>query len=297
MNYLDMCKSTYRLVGESGAFNSVSTATGFELVVAEAVSEAWEDIQRERPDFTFRRSHSFVKIDSTKQIYSPSTDWGLTDFGYHDKSMLLYDNAPLSLYSYDRFLTTPVSQNDYKINFTSGGVGVLEIGVDIVGDTSGATATISSDVTLSSGSFAGGDAAGYFYVEDVHGAFTDGEGIEVSSVNFATLTDTEQSTGSQPYAYTIIPSSQDLYFNKLNDAYVVDFNYFKKLESLSSNADTPTFRYEWHMLIVYRAVSELASYLGEPVLEQRYSMKYSQMLGQMMRSEVPGRYIKKRPIA
>ena len=71
--------------------------------------------------------------------------------------------------------------------YTSGGTTEIVAGVTITGATSGETAIVDS-VVLSTGTWAGGDAAGTIYVHTVSGAWTNGEGILVATVDCGTLT-------------------------------------------------------------------------------------------------------------
>ncbi len=73
------------------------------------------------------------------------------------------------------------------MNFTSGGTTEIAEGDTITGDSSAKTAVVKR-VILTSGTWAGGDAAGRFVLYSVSGAFTPGEGLEVSAVNLATCT-------------------------------------------------------------------------------------------------------------
>jgi len=77
-----------------------------------------------------------------------------------------------------------------------------------------------------------------------------------------------------------------------------DFYYYStSLETLSADTDEPTLPSQFHSAIVYGAVRELAAYLGEPVLEQQYSRRYNNIMGQLMRSHVPARRVFQRPLA
>lgn len=79
--------------------------------------------------------------------------------------------------------------NRMAIPFSSGGVTEIQPGDTIVGETSNAEAVVDT-VLLYSGSWAGGDAAGFFIVErgDVEGTFG-AENVKVgSNSNLATVT-------------------------------------------------------------------------------------------------------------
>lgn len=73
----------------------------------------------------------------------------------------------------------------YIGQFTDGSA-AISAGDTVTGGTSGETATV-VDVTLSSGSWAGGDAAGYIAVEGPSGDYTLGENLEVSATPKAIL--------------------------------------------------------------------------------------------------------------
>ena len=67
------------------------------------------------------------------------------------------------------------TSQDNKLNFTSGSV-VFTTGATLTGAISDASGVIKT-IVLSSGSWAGGNAAGYLILYSVSGAFTSGETI------------------------------------------------------------------------------------------------------------------------
>lgn len=74
-----------------------------------------------------------------------------------------------------------------QLTFTSGGTTAIVTGNTITGQTSGATATV-LHVVLTSGSWAGGDAAGRMYIKSQTGTFQ-AENLLVSAVDLATIAD------------------------------------------------------------------------------------------------------------
>lgn len=71
------------------------------------------------------------------------------------------------------------------LNFDSGST-EMAAGDAVEGDTSGATGIVLEDATVSSGTYGGGDAAGFVVLYNVDGTFEDNEGLEVSAANVAT---------------------------------------------------------------------------------------------------------------
>jgi len=75
----------------------------------------------------------------------------------------------------------------YALDFTSGGVTAIAVGDTITGETGGATAVVLS-ITLTTGTWAGGNAAGVLYIDTQVGAF-ETETLKVgASLNLANIT-------------------------------------------------------------------------------------------------------------
>ncbi len=89
----------------------------------------------------------------------------------------------------------PSEASYWVLDFDSGSTEMTE-GDTVTGDTSGATGIVLTDATLGSGTYGGGDAAGYVVLYDVSGTFTDNEGLEVSAANVATADGTALEKGA-----------------------------------------------------------------------------------------------------
>jgi len=76
----------------------------------------------------------------------------------------------------------PSEASYWTLNFDAGGPTALVEGMLAVGETSGATGEVLS-VTLTSGSWAGNDAAGEVVLYKVSGTFTDDEVIAITGAN------------------------------------------------------------------------------------------------------------------
>lgn len=76
----------------------------------------------------------------------------------------------------------PSAMSYWILNFDTGGPTELVDDMRLVGRTSGATGVI-LDVSLTSGSWAGGDAAGFLVLYKVTGSFQDDEVIAVSGAD------------------------------------------------------------------------------------------------------------------
>jgi len=93
------------------------------------------------------------------------------------------------------YASTAVYIAPNRLGFDSGGTTEIKVGDKIQGATSGATGIIRA-VELTSGSWSGGDAAGYFYFEQTTGTWQDNETINrirpSSASNVATVNGTLQ---------------------------------------------------------------------------------------------------------
>jgi hypothetical protein len=86
----------------------------------------------------------------------------------------------------------------YTMTFTSGGTHEIAAGDTIKGATSGATAFVSA-VILSSGSWAGGDAAGIFVLDKIVGTFQSEAVYEISD----SISGTDDATGAAQAVHSV----------------------------------------------------------------------------------------------
>lgn len=118
----------------------------------------------------------------------------------------------------DEVHTAFLGGDRYAVPFSSGGTTEVEVGDTVTGATSGATATV-SQVLVYSGTWAGGDAAGFFIVRDVVGTFQS-ENVYVSS-DSTSGTDDATVTVNVNHTVSIIDSGSgatDLALTTGNDA-------------------------------------------------------------------------------
>lgn len=97
------------------------------------------------------------------------------------------------------------TSQDNKLSFTSGGV-VFTVGATLTGATSDASGVIKT-IVLSSGSWAGGNAAGYLILYSVSGAFTSGETISDDTLTIDEEGHTTKSAGTATASGVLIPQT------------------------------------------------------------------------------------------
>ena len=98
---------------------------------------------------------------------------------------------------YERFDGRPKpSEAAYYIFDFDDGVAAVSAGETITGATSGATAEALVDAVLETGSYGGGDAAGYLAVSEVSGTFLDNEMLQVSASNMVRMNGVAQQSAA-----------------------------------------------------------------------------------------------------
>ena len=107
----------------------------------------------------------------------------------------------------------------------------------------------------------------------------------------------EDTTEGEPQRFTVRPSDKALFFNSVDGTYALTLQYYRDVQELTANTDTPILPNRFHYLIVYGAVMDIATSTGDLLNYQRFALKYSQALGQLMRAETPKKKIYLNPIA
>lgn len=94
MDYITLAQRLRTECGVSGTNNTVVGATGEWGRLCAWINQAWQDVQMENPDFDFMRGTATLNTTANIGEYSPSTDFGLTDFAeWRDKSFRIYLTA------------------------------------------------------------------------------------------------------------------------------------------------------------------------------------------------------------
>lgn len=78
--------------------------------------------------------------------------------------------------------------------------------------------------------------------------------------------------------------------------YVVQFKYYRNPQILSDNSDIPWIPSAFHNLIVYKALEKVAVYLSQPEIYRGYSAETARLAAALMRTSVPKKRIRTRPI-
>lgn len=76
----------------------------------------------------------------------------------------------------------------------------------------------------------------------------------------------------------------------------IQAEFYRTPQILDKNTDIPLLPEEFHYLIVWKALEDVASYLGNPSIYERHSYKADILENKLMRSQVPSKAIKKKPI-
>jgi len=75
MNYLAICQRVHEIAGFQGNFPDVNTA-GYQAVITQSVKDAYEDIQRYRPEWNYLKARRNINVSDAADVYSLTDLWG-----------------------------------------------------------------------------------------------------------------------------------------------------------------------------------------------------------------------------
>lgn len=104
-------------------------------------------------------------------------------------------------------------------------------------------------------------------------------------------------TGSlTPYIFTIIPETNGIVINTVDDYYTINYRGTRKPEELTTNTQIPLLPVEHHFCIVYKAAYEVALYLGNSEFFTLNQSRYNFALNSLLREQNIPKRIKQRPL-
>ena len=102
---------------------------------------------------------------------------------------------------------------------------------------------------------------------------------------------------STPKMYTIVPETNQMVFNNLDNSYAIKARYVIAPDVLEADSDVPVLPLRFHNILVYKAASDFGSWLGNSEIEDRNMTKYDTLLLQLKRSEIPSKMVNIVPMA
>ena len=117
---------------------------------------------------------------------------------------------------------------------------------------------------------------------------------ELTLVDYDDWIMTDHSTG-EPTEYTVIPATGVITFNPLDANYVITVQYLRVPNIMTGDYDIPIIPLSFHWTIVWKALMELGSYVGNWDLISTYTDKYSIEAGDLLRDQNPQKEITKKP--
>lgn len=102
---------------------------------------------------------------------------------------------------------------------------------------------------------------------------------------------------SIPKMYTIVPETNQMVFNNLDNSYAIKARYVIAPDALEADSDVPVLPLRFHNILVYKAASDFGSWLGNSEIEDRNMTKYDTLLLQLKRSEIPSKMVNIVPMA
>lgn len=108
MNFLTISRRVNDIVGFQGTVSSTS-ATGYQATLNQAVKDAYEDIQRYRSDWDFRKRHKTINVASTANSYTLASLWGTATPDLATWEYINYDYKRLPQHTYDSYIIQDLS--------------------------------------------------------------------------------------------------------------------------------------------------------------------------------------------
>jgi len=101
------------------------------------------------------------------------------------------------------------------------------------------------------------------------------------------LQDQSLITAGWPNVFVVNPFNRDIILNPLDEDYRINIDYYRVPHVLTTNSTVPIIPAEHHYVIVYKALMNLGSYLGNDDLINEYQLHYGFELGELMQSQLP----------
>lgn len=118
--------------------------------------------------------------------------------------------------------------------------------------------------------------------------------LEYDFFEYAHINDSEQVIPSE---FTIKPKDYSFWTSIPNSNYLIDCDYKKSNQTLTSATDTPECPADYHWLIVYEATARYALSIALGSIYDQYNQKASELLGSLLREHNPKKIFKIRGIA
>ena len=290
MNFLQLCQALRAEAGLSGAGpSSVVSQTGMYGMLVGWIGQAYAEILKMHPwEFLWARVDS-TPLTIAQSLYATSA-LGASDVGKMYRTKMFDITTPgINRINYVQWKTideaTPTTgtprywsrRPDGKVVFApipassssslafTTGTSTINVGDTIVNNSFGNSAYVTS-VNLTSGSWAGGNAAGTLTLTNVIGAFTASDPIKVAGTTKATA------------AGSVLSGS----------AISIKYDYLRDGHTLAANTDEPLIPdASLHKIIVMRALTYYGLYDENQSAMADGDRQFNLLLGQMCERYLP----------
>lgn len=113
-------------------------------------------------------------------------------------------------------------------------------------------------------------------------------------IDYEDLPLVDNTSAQRPSWYSLNYSNNNLILEKPDGIYNLKLRYNKNVEVLTDGGQVPSIPVSYTNTLVYKAVEEVAAYIGRSDLHQKYSERGDRGLNQMMRQYIRARYVRPR---
>jgi len=101
---------------------------------------------------------------------------------------------------------------------------------------------------------------------------------------------------NEPRYFAVKPNDNSVLFTPLDNNYDVTLDYFKTPQILENNTDVPAFPQAYHTLLLYKGLINASVFFSSPEMYQYAVIRADQLMGQLMREQLPSKTLKQRPL-
>jgi len=117
------------------------------------------------------------------------------------------------------------------------------------------------------------------------------DNIMLGYVPWEDLPFADNTKADAPVWFSVDPTTNNIHFQRPDDAYNITIRYKKSPQILTDNTDIPNIPQQFQRAIVYKAVQKVATYLGNVGMYQNYSVEGNLIIGQLLRHYVRARRV------
>lgn len=276
MNYIQLIQRLKRESGRSGAAPaSAATLAGDDVLLGDWIADAWREVQRRRMDWGWMRKTVSGVLVQSQQSYTAAGDLDFVRIAFTAGTSAYTPGESLVQGAVTATVTRVIlSSGDWSTSDAAGELIIQPLsGAFVAGAALGDGACNLSGPAVSMDPFGRWQEPTDYYTI---GCYLSADPSSVWSLGwmpyeqFQAYYIKRPQTDGRPCAWSVSPTKALLIGPAPDDGgYSVQADYWASPTELALDADTPAMPVQFHMLLVWRALLEIASFDAAPEVEAR----------------------------